>query len=156
MEEIVLEIKAEAPAAGEASRAGLHEKFGSLVELTKPRITFLIVLTSAAAFSLASKGAVNYWTLFHSMLGIALLSSGIAAVNQYMERELDRRMRRTAARPLPSRKLAPASALAFGVGLTVFAEVYLAAFVNLLTAALGLAATSASTRRSRPAPRSRP
>src|SRR5205085_12500239 len=63
---------------------------------------------------------------------------GIAALNQYIERGLDGRMRRTLTRPLPTGKLSPAHALAFGVALTVFAELYLAAFVNLLTAAFGV------------------
>jgi len=138
MEEILVEIKAEVPAAGAGERAGWRDKAASLVELTKPRITFLIVLTSAAAFSLASKGALDYATLCHALFGIALLSSGIAAVNQYMERALDLRMRRTASRPLPAGRISPRGALAFGVGLTALAELYLAAFVNPLTALLGL------------------
>jgi protoheme IX farnesyltransferase len=73
------------------------------------------------------------------MIGIALLSSGIATINQYMERDLDALMRRTANRPLPSGKLLPWEALAFGVGLTGLAEVYLAVLVNPLTGLLGLA-----------------
>jgi protoheme IX farnesyltransferase len=137
MEEILIETEAEVSVAGE--RSGWRERVGALVELTKPRITFLIVLTSAASFSLASRGEINYATLCHALFGIALLSSGIAAVNQYMERGLDRRMRRTASRPLPSGKITPRGALAFGVGLTAFAELYLALFVNSLTAVLGLA-----------------
>src|SRR4051812_11561872 len=72
------------------------------------------------------------------MCGIALLSSGIAALNQYIERELDARMRRTASRPLPTGKLAPFEALLVGVGLTVVAEIYLALLVNQLTALFGL------------------
>jgi protoheme IX farnesyltransferase len=108
------------------------------MELTKPRITFLIVLTSAAGFALASPGSVNYAAMVSAMLGIALLSSGIATINQYMERDLDALMRRTANRPLPSGRLLPWEALAFGSGLTVFAEAYLAIVVNPLTAVLGL------------------
>jgi len=107
------------------------------LELTKPRITSLIVLTSAAGFCLASR-SVDYVALLSAMTGIALLSSGIATLNQYMERDLDGLMRRTADRPLPSGKLAPWEALWFGVGLTVLAEVYLAMLVNPLTALLGL------------------
>jgi protoheme IX farnesyltransferase len=73
------------------------------------------------------------------MTGIALLSSGIATLNQYMERDLDLLMRRTADRPLPTGKLAPWEALCFGVGLTVIAEIYLAVLVNPLSALLGIA-----------------
>jgi protoheme IX farnesyltransferase len=72
------------------------------------------------------------------MIGIALLSSGIGTLNQFMERDLDGLMRRTADRPLPSRRLFPFEALWFGLTLTVLAEGYLALFVNVLTALLGL------------------
>src|SRR2546422_4233937 len=108
------------------------------IELTKPRITFLIMLTSAAGFCLGSRGAVNYLLFTHAMLGIALLASGIGTLNQFIERDLDALMRRTADRPLPSGRLFPFEALWFGVLLTATAEVYLALFVNALTAVLGL------------------
>jgi len=72
------------------------------------------------------------------MFGIALLSSGIATLNQYIERDLDSLMRRTADRPLPSGKLHPNEALIFGWTLTIVAEVYLALMVNPLSALLGL------------------
>jgi len=113
-------------------------RVSAYVELTKPRITSLIVLTSAAGFTLGSRGAVNYVALVHAMIGIALLSSGIATLNQYMERDLDGLMRRTAGRPLPTGRLLPFEALWFGIFVTSTAEVYLAVFANLLTALLGL------------------
>lgn len=116
----------------------LRERMSAYVELTKPRITFLIVLTSAAGFCLGAKGGLDYRRFAHAMLGVALLSSGIATLNQYMERDLDGLMRRTQLRPLPSGKLAPFEALIFGAGLTLIAEVYLALLVNPLTAVLGL------------------
>lgn len=119
-------------------RLSLRERLAAFAELTKPRITFLIVLTSAAGFALGSKGPTNYFALVTAMIGIALLSSGIATLNQYLERDLDGLMRRTAARPLPSGKLLAWEALAFGVTLTAFAEFYLAVFVNPLTAVVGL------------------
>jgi protoheme IX farnesyltransferase len=108
------------------------------IELTKPRITFLIVLTSAAGFCLGARGPVNYMVFTHAMLGIALLSSGIATLNQYLERDLDGLMRRTEDRPLPSGRLAPLEALWFGTTLTIAAELYLALSVNVLTAIMGL------------------
>ena len=122
----------------EGERAGLRERLSAYLELTKPRITFLIVLTAAAGFCLGTPGAINYLLFAHAMAGIALLSSGIATLNQYMERDLDALMRRTAARPLPSRRLMPVEACALGVGLTAGAEIYLALLVNPLTALLGL------------------
>jgi protoheme IX farnesyltransferase len=137
MEEFVVKLHPGiAELAGE--RISLRERLAAYAELTKPRITFLIVLTAAAGFCLASRGGVNYLALVSSLLGIGLLSSGIATLNQYIERDLDGLMRRTADRPLPSGKLMPWEALLFGVTLTVLAEVYLAALVNPLTALLGL------------------
>jgi protoheme IX farnesyltransferase len=136
MEEFAIELN---PAAAvRLERLSGRERIAAYVELTKPRITFLIVLTAAAGFALASQGSVDYAALVRAMFGIVLLSSGIATINQYMERDLDALMRRTANRPLPSGKLLPWEALVFGVGLTVSSEIYLAVLVNPLTALLGL------------------
>jgi protoheme IX farnesyltransferase len=121
-----------------AEELSLRERALAYVDLTKPRITFLIVLTAAAGFCLGAKGGLDYLRFTHAMLGIALLSSGIATLNQYMERDLDGLMRRTQMRPLPSGKLAPLEALIFGAGLTLVAEVYLALLVNPITALFGL------------------
>jgi len=114
-----------------------RERVAAYLELTKPRITFLIVLTAAAGFGLASP-RVDYLAMLSALFGIAVLSSGIATLNQYAERDIDGLMRRTASRPLPSGKLLPWEALAFGVSLTVLAEAYLLIFVNPLSALLGL------------------
>src|SRR5437762_5848087 len=125
-------------AAEAVAPATVKARAAAYLELTKPRITFLIALTSAAGFCLGSRGAVNYVQFVHAIIGIALLSSGIATLNQFMERDLDALMRRTAERPLPSGRLFPFEALWFGVTLTLMAEAYLALFVNVLTALLGL------------------
>jgi heme o synthase len=114
-------------------------RLAAYLELTKPRITVLIMLTSAAGFALGSRGRINYALLAHALLGIGLLSSGIATLNQFIERDLDGLMRRTADRPLPSGRLSAFEALWFGVLLTAGAEVYLAVMVNTLTSVLGLA-----------------
>ena len=136
MEEFAIDLNQSAVAP--LSRISARDRIAAYVELTKPRITFLIVLTSAAGFALASSGPVNYSALLSAMFGIALLSSGIATLNQYIERDLDSLMRRTADRPLPSGKLHPNEALVFGWTLTIVAEVYLAIMVNPLSALLGL------------------
>jgi heme o synthase len=130
-------------AAAEAvAPSSAKARAAAYIELTKPRITFLIVLTSAAGFCLGARGPVNYLTFTHAMIGIALLSSGIATLNQFMERDLDGLMRRTESRPLPSGRLWPFEALWFGVALTLAAEIYLALSVNVLTAVLGLTVIS--------------
>jgi protoheme IX farnesyltransferase len=136
MKEFAIELNN--PAIAAIERQTLRERMSAYLELTKPRITFLIVLTSAAGFCLASRGSLNYTVFSNAMIGIALLSSGIATLNQYIERDLDGLMRRTANRPLPSGRLLPWEALFFGATLTIAAEVYLAILVNPLTAVLGL------------------
>ncbi|HSB27360.1 MAG TPA: heme o synthase [Pyrinomonadaceae bacterium] len=138
MEEFAINLPASAVADLERPRQSARERVNAYIELTKPRITFLIVLTSAAGFGLASRSGVDYLALVSALFGIALLSSGIATLNQYVERDLDGLMRRTANRPLPTGKLAPWEALAFGAGLTVVAEIYLLLLVNPLSALLGL------------------
>jgi protoheme IX farnesyltransferase len=138
MEEFAIDLRTSAVSVAERSPLSVRERVAAYAELTKPRITFLIVLTSAAGFALASPGSIDYLALLRSLLGIALLSSGIATLNQYAERELDGLMRRTASRPLPSGKLGPWEALAFGAAITIVAELYLLILVNPLSAVLGL------------------
>src|SRR6476661_10545753 len=135
MEEFAIELN---PGVVQLERLSARDRAAAYLELTKPRITFLIVLTAAAGFALASPGRVEYRAMLTAMVGIALLSSGIATLNQYMEKDLDALMRRTANRPLPTGKLLSWEALAFGVGLTVLAEIYLVVLVNPLSAVLGL------------------
>jgi protoheme IX farnesyltransferase len=122
-------------------RAGLSlgEKLSAYAELTKPRITFLVVLTAAAGFCMGSASGIDYARLLNTSLGIALLSSGLATLNQYFERDLDRLMRRTQARPLPTGKLLPAEAAVFGILLSIVATAYLAILINPLSALLGIA-----------------
>jgi len=137
MKELAIELNTGGLGELDRERLSLRDRAAAFVELTKPRITFLIVLTSAAGFALASTN-INYLGMLSAMFGIGLLSSGIATLNQYMERDLDGLMRRTADRPLPTGKLYPWEALVFGIGLTVAAEIYLAVLVNPLSALLGL------------------
>jgi len=138
MEEFAIDLRTPAVDVIERSHLSFRDRVAAYAELTKPRITFLIVLTSAAGFVMGSPGPVNYVALLSALFGIGLLSSGIATLNQYAERDLDGLMRRTASRPLPAGKLAPWEALAFGAGITMLAEAYLLIFVNPLTALLGL------------------
>ena len=118
--------------------AGLRTRISAFVELTKPRIAFMLVLTAAAGFYVAVKGASDFVLFANSMIGITLLAFGVATLNQYIERDLDALMKRTAKRPLPLQKIAPVEALVFGVLQCAKAEVYLLALVNAMTAILGL------------------
>lgn len=117
---------------------GLREKAAAYLELTKPRIAFMLVLTSAAGFYLGSVGGFHAGLFVNSMIGITLLAFGVATLNQYLERRIDPLMERTAKRPIPSGKVTSMEALAFGVLQCAVAEVYLYFLVNGLTAVLGL------------------
>lgn len=118
--------------------AGLREKALAYVELTKPRIAFMLVLTSAAGFYLGTKGTFDTALFANSLIAITLLALGVATLNQYWERKTDRLMDRTAARPLPTNRVSSTEALVFGLLQCAAAEAYLFLFVNLLTAFLGL------------------
>ncbi len=117
---------------------GLRDKFSAFFELTKPRIAFMLVLTSAAGFYLGGGKTFDLGLFVHSMISITLLAFGVATLNQYWERDIDPLMERTANRPLPSGRVSPIEALIFGLVLCVAAEIYLYFAVNPLTAFLGL------------------
>jgi heme o synthase len=113
-------------------------KLAAYLELTKPRIALMLVLTSAAGFYLGSQ--TFDWILFiNAMLATTLLAFGVATLNQYIERDIDKLMTRTENRPLPSGRLSPIEALIFGSVLCVVSEIYLYFAVNPLTALLGFA-----------------
>ena len=122
----------------EAKTIGVGKKIGAFFELTKPRIAFMLVLTSAAGFYLGTEAGFNLVLFLNSMLAITLLAFGVATLNQYLERDIDPKMERTATRPLPTGRVSPTEALIFGVLLCVIAEAYLYFAVNGLTAILGL------------------
>ncbi len=116
----------------------IREKLAAYLELTKPRIAFLLVLTSAAGYYLGSRGDFRITVFVYAMVSITLLAFGVATLNQWFERGLDPLMKRTARRPLPAGKVLPVEALIFGVLQCVIAELILFFAVNGLTALLGL------------------
>lgn len=120
-----------------ARRGG--ELLEAVLELTKPRITLMVVVTTAVGFLLAAPGRLPGRLFFHAVAATALLAAAASVLNQVLERDLDARMRRTAGRPLPTGRLAPDQALAVGVTLSLGGLAYLLLAVNLLTAALGAA-----------------
>ena len=108
-------------------------------ELTKARITTLIVLTAwCGYFFAAHKSGLSALSigLFHALLGIALVSSGTAALNEVLESEVDARMRRTASRPIPSGRMSRAHAAVIGLALTIGGSLYLSVLSNPLTGLL--------------------
>jgi heme o synthase len=108
------------------------------LELTKPRITWLILMSTAVGYFFGHHGAWSFWPVLHTILGTALIASGTAALNQWYEREADRKMRRTADRPIPSGRLSAGRALIFGILLSVAGFAELAFGLNWLSAFLGL------------------
>jgi protoheme IX farnesyltransferase len=107
------------------------------VQLTKPRITLMVGVTTAVGFLLASQDGISWLVLLHTVLGTAFLGSGASTLNQVLEVDADARMRRTANRPLPAGRMETEMALAFGAAISITGKLYLALAVNLLTAALG-------------------
>ena len=93
----------------------------ALLELTKPRITQLVLLTAAAGFYLGAKDRVDLLLLANTLIGTALVAGGTNAWNQIRERDVDARMARTRRRPLPSGRLSPSAAMWFasrGMGIS--------------------------------------
>lgn len=124
------------------ARARTSSLVSDWVELTKPRLTSLAVLTTMASFYLGSQEGVNLSLLAATIAGTAMMGGGGAALNQVMEVEVDERMRRTRGRPLPDGRVARRDALFFGLALSGASVLYLGAAVNPLTgllAALALA-----------------
>src|SRR6476659_3739421 len=122
----------------EVRAINLRERAIAFLELTKPRIAILLVLSSAAGFYMASSTGFEPMLFIHSMVSITLLAFGVSTLNQYIERDIDPLMARTAERPLPTKKVTATEALVFGVVQCVVAELYLLFMVNATTAVLGL------------------
>src|SRR5262245_20238841 len=109
------------------------------VTLTKPEITLLVMLATGLGSMMAST-ALDPVLFLHVLCGTALLASGSATLNQYLERAHDAKMRRTARRPLPAGRVTPLEALYFGLGLSLSGMLYLALTLNTLTSLIGLVA----------------
>jgi protoheme IX farnesyltransferase len=102
--------------------------------LTKPEVNFLIVIATFVGFYLASasSGWFSFVALFNTLLGTLLVASGTGTLNQYLEREFDVQMRRTARRPAAAGRVKPISVLVFGIALAAVGSIYLAIATNLL------------------------
>lgn len=120
----------------QSSAVRRQARFGDFVELTKPRLTMLSVLTTLSGFYMATTGELELMLLVHTMLGTIMVGAGCGALNMYVEREHDARMRRTMTRPIPSGKMAPSEALFFGLVLAIGGIIYLAMAANPLTGLL--------------------
>ena len=106
------------------------------LELSKSRIVLMVVITTAAGY-LAGAEAFNALVLLNTLVGTALVAAGTNALNQYVERDRDSKMYRTAGRPLPAGHISPRAALLFSSAIAVIGTIYLGLAVNWLTAFLG-------------------
>ena len=98
-------------------------KLGAYIALTKPDVSLLVLMTTAAGFYMGARGPMPWLHMLHVIFGTMMIAAGTAALNHYIERESDRFMRRTASRPLPTGQLTPAEALRFGLGLALVGAV---------------------------------
>jgi heme o synthase len=108
-------------------------------ELTKLRVTSLIVMTAWCGYFFGAHQAGTSWIslgLFHALLGIGLVSSGTAALNEVMEHDVDANMRRTALRPLPAGRMSLFHGTVIGLFAAIGGSIYLALSTNLLTGLL--------------------
>src|SRR6266849_11150058 len=109
--------------------------------LTKPEVNFLILITTFVGFYLgcgSEARTFSFISLFNTLLGTLLVASGTGTLNQYVERNFDAQMRRTARRPLAAGRLKSSAVLWFGIALSTIGCIYLATAVNLLASLLAL------------------
>ena len=126
-------------AAAVARPTVISSRVSDWMELVKVRLSGLVLLTTLSGFHLASRGVVDWFLLFNALVGTGLLAFGASALNQFQERHLDARMKRTAHRPLPTERMLPETALWFGAIAAALGIAYLSITVNVLTAAVGAA-----------------
>jgi protoheme IX farnesyltransferase len=106
------------------------------LEITKPRITLLVVITAAVGYFMGSRGGISLFGLLHTMIGTGLVSAGAGILNQVVEREADARMHRTMRRAIPAGRISPETGLLMGTVMGLGGTVYFALFTNLTTALL--------------------
>jgi protoheme IX farnesyltransferase len=121
------------------ARPGAWRIARAYLELTKPRIVMLILMTGGPALLMAARGSPPARAGLAALLGTALAAAAGSCLNHYFDRDLDARMLRTMGRPLPSGILAPSRALGFGFLLAGLAGAVLATWANLLAAAIAMA-----------------
>jgi protoheme IX farnesyltransferase len=120
-----------------AAELTLTSRASAFVTLTKPDVSFLVLITTAAGYYMGARSPINWLHMLHAVFATMLIAAGTAALNHYIERDSDRFMRRTAGRPLPTGVLQPREALVFGVLLSVAGAVDLYFVGGVLTAGLG-------------------
>lgn len=123
----------------DAVEAETPSRLADFYELTKPRMNFLVVITTMVGFSMASHNGMNWLLMFHAIVGTALTAACAAVINQIIERRLDQLMPRTADRPIASGRVTPQEGMVYALVLGITGVAYLMILVNVLTALIGLA-----------------
>ncbi len=118
----------------------IGQRVSAYVALTKPRIVVLLLVTTVPAMVLAQRGLPSLGLVAATLLGGMLTAGSANALNQYLERDIDEKMKRTRSRPLPSHSVDPRGALVFAIVLGVTGFVWLTIVVNLLSALLAASA----------------
>ena len=103
------------------------------IELVKPRLVVMILITTAAGFYLGAQQTVDWLRCLHTLIGAGLTAAGVLGLNQYLERDVDAQMKRTQDRPLPGGRMSPLTALFVGAALTGSGMLYLTFIVNVLS-----------------------
>lgn len=116
--------------------------FGAYLALTKPRIIELLLVTTVPTMIVAERGWPGLWLVVATVIGGTLAAGGANAVNMYVDRDIDKIMKRTEGRPLVTGEIEPRNALVFSVALLVLSGVWLSVFVNGLSAVFALAAAA--------------
>jgi protoheme IX farnesyltransferase len=123
----------------ESAFAAAASRLSDYLELTKPRIVVLELIVAGAAACLAARHTLNVGAVLHALAATALVAASASIANQWIERRNDARMRRTASRPLPAGRVSSTEAMILSAVSLVVGVAWLAAKVNITTAALGLA-----------------
>ncbi|HEV3354055.1 MAG TPA: heme o synthase [Acidimicrobiales bacterium] len=123
-------------------RTEMREKVGAYLALTKPRIIELLLVTTVPTMVVADRGVPSGWLILATLVGGTLAAGGANALNMYIDRDIDRLMKRTQNRPLVTGVIAPANALVFALVLEAVAFVELWLLVNPLSAVLAVSATA--------------
>ena len=123
--------------AGAPLRSAAWSRLTDFYELTKPRMNFLVVVTTMVGYYMAARGWADWGRVIYTLVGTALTAAGSSVFNQFAERSFDTLMRRTANRPLPGGRVRPIEALIYGIALSIAGVGILALWVNALTALLG-------------------
>ena len=121
-----------------AARRSPREVVLDYVSLAKPRIIPLLLITALGGMMMARRGWPSTGLVVLTLLGGAMAAAGAAAINCWIDRDIDRSMTRTRHRPLPDGRIAPSHALLFGIGLGLAAFLLLAIWVNVLAATLAI------------------